>query len=127
MARSVQRTREASEWVFTPGKLFVGASVIRSQAGPYIARGFYGGKIQMLRFTSYQKLFIGALVASGVGVGYALAAQPHMDAALALLQNARGELVVAAPNKGGHREAAIALVDQAIVQVRQGIAFAATH
>ena len=50
-----------------------------------------------------------------------------MDAALVLLQNARGELQAATPNKGGHREAAIGLIDQAIVQVREGIAFAATH
>ena len=50
-----------------------------------------------------------------------------MDAALALLQNARAELEAAVPNKGGHRERAIELVDRAIVQVREGIAFAATH
>jgi hypothetical protein len=81
----------------------------------------------MLRFLSQQKLLIGVLVASGLGIGYALGAQPHMDAALALLSNARAELVAATPNKGGHREAAIGLIDQAIVQVREGIAFAATH
>ena len=50
-----------------------------------------------------------------------------MDAALRLLQNARGELQQSEPNKGGHRERAIALADQAIAQVRDGIAFAATH
>ena len=50
-----------------------------------------------------------------------------MDAALALLQNTRGELEAAVPNKGGHRERAIGLVDQAIVQVRESIAFAATY
>ena len=50
-----------------------------------------------------------------------------MDAALALLMNARGELNASTPNKGGHREIAIGLVDQAIAQVREGIAFAATH
>ena len=33
----------------------------------------------------------------------------------------------AVPNKGGHRERAIELVDRAIVQVREGIAVAATH
>jgi len=81
----------------------------------------------MFRFSLHQKLLVGVLVASSLGVGYALGAQPHMDAALALLTNARAELVAATPNKGGHREAAIGLVDQAIAQVRQGIAFAATH
>jgi hypothetical protein len=81
----------------------------------------------MLRSTTRSKLFIGLATASCLGIGYAFGAQPHMDAALGLLQNARGELQVAEPNKGGHREAAIALVDQAIGQVRAGIAFAAGH
>jgi hypothetical protein len=74
-----------------------------------------------------QKLLIGIAIVSSLGIGYALGAQPHMDAALALLQNARAELAAAEPNKGGHRERGLALIDQAIGQVREGIAFAATH
>jgi hypothetical protein len=70
---------------------------------------------------------LGVIVATSMGVGYAIGAQPHMEAAIGLLQNARAELGAATPNKGGHREKAIALVDQAITQVRQGIAFAATR
>jgi hypothetical protein len=81
----------------------------------------------MLRVVSGQKLMIGLLIASSMGIGYALGAQPRMDAALGLLQSARGELERAEPNKGGHRERAIGLVDQAIAQVREGIAFAASH
>jgi hypothetical protein len=81
----------------------------------------------MFRFASRQKLLVGILVVSSFGIGYALGAQPHMDAALGLLQNARGELEAATPNKGGHRERAIELVDRAIGQVREGIAFAAGH
>ena len=81
----------------------------------------------MLRTNTGSKLLIGFAMASCLGIGYALGAQPHMDAALGLLQNARAELQAAEPNKGGHREAAIALVDQAIGQVRAGIAFGATH
>jgi hypothetical protein len=73
------------------------------------------------------KLLVGLAIVSSLGIGYALGAQPHMDAALGLLQNARAELNASEPNKGGHREAAIALVDQAIGQVRAGIAFAAGH
>lgn len=80
----------------------------------------------MLR-TTRQKLLMGLIVATSMGAGYAFAQQPHMDAALRLLQNDRGELQQAAADKGGHREHAIALVDQAIAQVREGIAFAATH
>jgi hypothetical protein len=81
----------------------------------------------MFSFTNPQKLFVGALVATGVGLGYALAAQTHMDAALHLLRDAHHELEISTANKGGHRERAMALVDQAIAQVRDGIAFAAHH
>jgi len=77
----------------------------------------------MSRFVSKQKLLVGVLVISSLGIGYAMGAQPRMDAALALLQNARAEFEAAVPNKGGHRER----VDRAIVQVRERIAFAATH
>ena len=78
----------------------------------------------MLHFASRQKLVVGILIASSLGIGYAVGAQPHMDAALALLQNARAELAAAEPNKGGHRERGLALIDQAIGEVRAGIAFA---
>ena len=78
----------------------------------------------MSRFISPQKLLVGVAIVSSLGIGYALGAQPHMDAALALLQNARAELNQAEPNKAGHREKAIVLVDQAIGEVRAGIAAA---
>jgi hypothetical protein len=44
--------------------------------------------------------------------------------AIALIAAARGELAAATPNKGGHRERGLALIDQAISEVRAGIAFA---
>ena len=78
----------------------------------------------MSRLLSRQKLLLGVAIVSSLGIGYALGAQPHMDAALALLQNARTELNQAEANKGGHREKAMALVDEAIGEVRAGIAFA---
>jgi hypothetical protein len=53
--------------------------------------------------------------------------QPHMQAAREHLQQARGALDRAEPNKGGHRERAIELVDQAINEVNAGIEFARTH
>jgi hypothetical protein len=71
-----------------------------------------------------RRMLLAAAIASSMGIGYAIGAQPHMDAALGLLQNARAELARAVPNKGGHRERALGLIDQAIDQVRQGIAFA---
>lgn len=71
-----------------------------------------------------RKLVLGFVCLSSLGVGYALGAQPHMDATIGLLQNARTELAAATPNKGGHREKALRLIDQAIGEVRAGIAFA---
>jgi hypothetical protein len=63
-----------------------------------------------------------AIAVAGFVGGLAVAAQPHMDNALGALQTARGELQVAEANKGGHRVAAIRLVDEAIGEVRAGIA-----
>jgi hypothetical protein len=47
--------------------------------------------------------------------------QPRMEAALQELRAAREELERAVPNKGGHRETAIDLIDQATEQVKEGI------
>jgi len=74
-----------------------------------------------------KKLILGVVCATSMGVGYAIGAQPHMEATVGLLQSARDELAQATPNKGGHRERALGLIDQAIGQVREGIAFAASH
>ncbi len=57
----------------------------------------------------------------------AVAQQPHMRAALASLRAARGHLDLAAPDKGGHRVKAIALVDDAIKETQAGMVFDATH
>lgn len=81
----------------------------------------------MAQLISRKSLLLGAAIATAFSVGYAVGAQPHMEAALGLLQNARNELAAAEPNKGGHRERGLALIDQAIEQVRGGIAYAATH
>ena len=67
---------------------------------------------------------LGVAIAASMGIGYAIGAQPLMVESIAMLQSARGELVAATPNKGGHRERAITLIDQAISEVRAGIAFA---
>jgi hypothetical protein len=65
-------------------------------------------------------LVVGAIA----GATIAFAAQPNMVNALGSLQAAHAELLKATPNKGGHRERAIGLVDQAIQQVREGISYA---
>lgn len=53
--------------------------------------------------------------------------QPHMNAAADELRSARAELYAATGDKGGHRERAIALVDEAIAEVQAGIDYARTH
>ena len=70
-------------------------------------------------------LGMGMALAGGAVVTSAVAYQGNMEAALEQLRGARASLEQATPNKGGHREAAIGLIDQAIVQVKEGIAFAA--
>jgi hypothetical protein len=53
--------------------------------------------------------------------------EPHMSAAIGHLQQARAELERATPNKGGHRERAMKLVDEAIQQVQQGEEYYQQH
>jgi hypothetical protein len=53
--------------------------------------------------------------------------QPKMQAALAALQQAKGELEAAAANKGGHRARALGLIQQAIGAVNAGMQYAAAH
>ena len=71
-----------------------------------------------------RKVLLGTAIAASMGIAYAIGAQPHMGASITLLQSARAELAAATPNKGGHRERALGLIDQAIGEVRAGIAFA---
>jgi len=49
--------------------------------------------------------------------------EPHMSAAYGHLEQARAELEKANSHKGGHRERAMQLVDQAMQEVRQGEAY----
>ncbi len=65
---------------------------------------------------------VSALAGAGCAAGVTYAAQPHMQNALGALQNARNELQNAAADKGGHRISAMRLIDQAIAEVRAGIA-----
>lgn len=53
--------------------------------------------------------------------------EPHMSAALGHLQQAKDELEKATPNKGGHREKAMQLVDQAMQQVQEGEKYYEEH
>ena len=60
--------------------------------------------------TFVRKIMLGTAIAASMGIGYAIGAQPHMEASIGLLQNARAELAAATPNKGGHREKALGLI-----------------
>jgi len=52
----------------------------------------------------------------------AAAAEPNMEHALSDLMDAHTALEHAVPNKGGHRERALRLIERAINEVRAGIA-----
>ena len=67
---------------------------------------------------------LGVVLASGVLIGHAMAYQEHMHAAMDALRTARSELQMSEANKGGHREAAMKLVDQAIDETQAGIDYA---
>ncbi len=53
--------------------------------------------------------------------------QPHMEAALKSLREAREHLQQAEADKGGHRAAAIKATDEAIKHAEMGMKFANTH
>ncbi len=65
-----------------------------------------------------------ALLAIGFAAGSLFGdRQPKMKTALAHLQRAQTDLKAATADKGGHRAKAMALVDQAIDEVKKGIAY----
>ena len=53
--------------------------------------------------------------------------QPKMHRALEHLEQAKTNLQEGAHDKGGHRERALQLVDQAIAEVNEGIKYAIQH
>jgi len=80
-----------------------------------------------MKFRSTFTLLAILVIVVGYAAGCATGGQPHMQAALDHLRAARSELEAASSNKGGHRERAIDLVDQAISEVKAGIDFAASR
>ena len=68
-----------------------------------------------------------AIGAAGFGAGQATAAQPAMNTALDHLKAARNALQRATSDKGGHRERAIALTNDAIDETEKGIRFDRRH
>jgi hypothetical protein len=80
-----------------------------------------------MKFRGIFTLLAILVVIVGYTAGCATGGQPHMQAALDHLNSARSELQAANTNKGGHRERAIELVDEAISEVRAGIDYAASR
>jgi hypothetical protein len=72
-------------------------------------------------------LLVLATLSGGFLAGRASAAQPHMVSALEHLRAAKAELDAAMADKGGHREKALRLVNDAIAQVERGIEYAHNH
>jgi hypothetical protein len=77
--------------------------------------------MQVSRFRLAVGAFALAVTFGTIGAGTAYAYQEHMFTARNDLQQATNELQQAEHDKGGHREAAIGLIQQAIDQVNQGI------
>ena len=71
-------------------------------------------------------VIIAAFLVGGT-IGICAADEPHMRAALDHLREAKEQLEKATPNKGGHREKAIELIDRAMGQVKEGIEFGEHH
>jgi len=66
---------------------------------------------------------LGIMATGGVLIQNAQAAyQPHMVNALDSLRAARHQLEIAEEDKGGHRARAIGIIDNAIQEVKAGIA-----
>lgn len=74
-----------------------------------------------------KSLFAAMLLLGVVAIAGAVPDQPHMQAARSSLQTAKAELQKASPDKGGHRVNAIGLVNSAIAEVNEGIAFDRRH
>jgi hypothetical protein len=61
------------------------------------------------------------------GAGMAFGRQPHMQAALDALHDARGQLEQASHDKGGHRARAVEYINRAIDEVRDGMRYDRHH
>ena len=72
-------------------------------------------------------LLIVVAVSAGFYAGRASADQPRMQAALEHLRLAKGELERADRDKGGHRERALRLTNDAIAEVERGIGYDRRH
>jgi hypothetical protein len=80
-----------------------------------------------MRRSVLRAVLLTLVLAVGFIAGHLSAAQPKMQAALKHLRAARADLNQATADKGGHRERAITLVNEAIEQVERGITYDRRH
>jgi hypothetical protein len=80
-----------------------------------------------MRRTALRAALLTLVLAVGFIAGHLSAAQPHMQAAVKQLRAARASLNKASSDKGGHRNRALALINDAIDEVERGIAFDRKH
>lgn len=71
-----------------------------------------------------KQLTLVALLGTFAFIGNAQADQPHMQNALDNLRAARHQLEIARADKDGHRVKAIEIIDEAISEVKAGMAAA---
>ena len=74
-----------------------------------------------------RSIFAVLIILGVVAIAAAVPDQPFMKAARGDLNTARSELQKATPDKGGHRLNAIGLINRAITEVNDGIAFDRRH
>lgn len=72
-------------------------------------------------------LALAIVLVTGFIGGRLSAAQPAMQKALTNLRQARANLDAATTDKGGHRNRALSLVNQAIDEVQEGIQYDRRH
>lgn len=72
-------------------------------------------------------LLVAFCIVAGMSIGAWAEKQPRMTASLSYLVKAKNELERATHDKGGHRVAAIRLIDEAMHEVRAGIAYDNRH
>jgi len=80
-----------------------------------------------MRRSVIRGLLVVLLIALAFVAGQLSADQPAMQSALKNLRQARADLNRATADKGGHREAALRLVDQAIAEVERGVHYDRKH
>jgi len=80
-----------------------------------------------MRRSIIRGLLLVLVLAFGFIAGQLSASQPKMQAALTNLRQARANLQAATADKGGHRERALELVNQAIDQVEAGMRYDRRH